>query len=257
MSEGRAAQTVYRETVDIVSALLRGTVGPFSAEGAPCLPQRSRLSWPVTIILVKLDDAPAMQVNHAIRSVLTARDTIFAIFDGSLVIVTCTPDPCRLANIVWERLGASFGRKFSIVISGPICSPSGVPASYQALGRCLNLMLGIGQQGRVVFEKSLSIYALLFNDQDGDAIDLFVRSTIGVLIDYDARRGSQLSATLLTFFDNGRSLQKTADQLGIHVNTVRQRLDTITQLSGDWDHPSRVLEVHIALRLHTVSSRPK
>jgi sugar diacid utilization regulator len=255
MNESRAVQTAYRDTADIVSALLRGTGEPFSAEGVPRLPQGSPLSWPITLILVELTDAPAMQVTYAVRSVLTARDTIFAIFNGDLVIVTNAPNPDRLANMVWEKLGASFGRKFSIVISSPIPSPDKVPAEYQSLGRCLNLLLCLGQQGRVVFEKSLSIYALLFNNKDGDAVDLFVKSTIGVLIDYDARRGSQLSATLLTFFDNGRSLQKTADQLGIHVNTVRQRLDTITQLSRDWDHPSRVLEVHVALRLHTVSSR--
>ena len=37
--------------------------------------------------------------------------------------------------------------------------------------------------------------------------------------------------------------------MGIHVNTVRQRLATIEDLLGAWGHASRALEIHIALRL--------
>ncbi len=37
--------------------------------------------------------------------------------------------------------------------------------------------------------------------------------------------------------------------LGIHVNTVRQRLASAQALIGDWRDGSRALEIHVALRL--------
>jgi DNA-binding PucR family transcriptional regulator len=42
--------------------------------------------------------------------------------------------------------------------------------------------------------------------------------------------------------------------MGIHVNTVRQRLATIEDLLGHWGHASRALEIHIALRLWSLST---
>ena len=67
------------------------------------------------------------------------------------------------------------------------------------------------------------------------------------------RRGSQLTATLLAYFDSGRNMQKAADALGIHVNTMRQRLDTISQLKPELVDLTRMLEAHVALRLRALS----
>ena len=48
---------------------------------------------------------------------------------------------------------------------------------------------------------------------------------------------------------------KTARRLGIHVNTVRQRLTTIETLLGGWSDATRALEVHVALRLWSLGAR--
>jgi DNA-binding PucR family transcriptional regulator len=37
--------------------------------------------------------------------------------------------------------------------------------------------------------------------------------------------------------------------MGIHVNTVRQRLASVEELLGHWGSASRALEIHVALRL--------
>jgi hypothetical protein len=42
--------------------------------------------------------------------------------------------------------------------------------------------------------------------------------------------------------------------MGIHVNTVRQRLATSEDLVGHWGHASRALEIHVALRLWSLST---
>ena len=39
----------------------------------------------------------------------------------------------------------------------------------------------------------------------------------------------------------------------VHRATVRQRLATIEDLLGHWSHASRMLEIHVALRLWSLS----
>lgn len=250
LSLERVAQTAHRDVADTVSALLRGTDDPFSSETARRLPPGISLSWPVTVMLVELNRLTAAQAFAALRSVLAGRDTIFAEFKGDLAVVTNASDPSRLAGRVSEKLEEAFGQKFSIVISGPVASIEKMSAEYESLCRCLAVLHGLKQQGRVVFEKTLSIYALLFGNKGNDAVDLFLCSSIGPIVEHDEQRRSQLAFTLLAFLDTGRSMQKAADMLGIHVNTMRQRMDAIAQISPDWADPSRALEVHIALRMH-------
>ena len=76
------------------------------------------------------------------------------------------------------------------------------------------------------------------------------------MLSHDQKRGSELAATLLAYFDGNQNAKTTAQRMGIHVNTVRQRLATIEDLLGHWGHASRLLEIHIALRLWSLSTPP-
>jgi DNA-binding PucR family transcriptional regulator len=74
------------------------------------------------------------------------------------------------------------------------------------------------------------------------------------VLDYDARRGTDLLATLRAWFDAGGSPARAAETLRVHVNTVAQRLDRISRLLGrDWSAPDRALEVQLAVRLHPLT----
>ena len=87
----------------------------------------------------------------------------------------------------------------------------------------------------------------------GDRADLdaFVRQTLGPVLGYDERRGTELVATLRAYFANGSQLARTKDVLHVHVNTVVQRLERVASLLGeDWQAPDRALEIQLALRLH-------
>jgi DNA-binding PucR family transcriptional regulator len=75
------------------------------------------------------------------------------------------------------------------------------------------------------------------------------------VVDYDARRGTDLVRTLDAYFASGMSPARTKDELHVHVNTVAQRLERVGRLLGsDWQSPSRALEVQLALRLHRLAS---
>ncbi|HEX5512836.1 MAG TPA: helix-turn-helix domain-containing protein, partial [Gammaproteobacteria bacterium] len=76
-----------------------------------------------------------------------------------------------------------------------------------------------------------------------------IEATIGPLIAYDSRRGTKLVETLLTFLEEKQNARAAARSLGIHVNTMHKRLETISKLLGDWNEGGRTVEIHVALRL--------
>jgi DNA-binding PucR family transcriptional regulator len=80
-------------------------------------------------------------------------------------------------------------------------------------------------------------------------LSAFLEATIGALKAHDDKRGSALAVTLLSYFDANQNAKAAAQRLGIHVNTVRQRLATIEDLVGHWGNATRALELHMALRL--------
>jgi DNA-binding PucR family transcriptional regulator len=236
-----------------VTSLLRGDSDTFAAARSKLLPPNVAMQWPVRVLLVEHGTESPSSTAAAIRSLVTRRDTVYAEINGDIVVVTALANCEEFAQQISDKLEQVFGRKSSVVVSDEIADFASVPRHYQALRHCLKLLRHLGQPGRVAMECSLRPYAVLFKEQDEDSLRRFVVQEVGALLDYDSKRKTQLTKTLLAFLDHGRSLQKTADFLDAHVNTIRQRLDTISQLKEGWADPSRCLDVHIALRLHSLS----
>jgi GAF domain-containing protein len=76
-----------------------------------------------------------------------------------------------------------------------------------------------------------------------------LRDAVQRLVDYDARRQTQLLKTLELFLANGRSSTTTASQLTVHVNTLRQRLERIESLTGLDLDAHDLLALQLAIKL--------
>lgn len=133
--------------------------------------------------------------------------------------------------------------------SRPIASPAEIPALHAAMRRALPVLQRIGVRGQVVAQNEMALYSTLFETHDQASLGAFLDATIGTLLAHDRRRGSDLAGTLLCYFDHNQNATLVAQRLGIHVNTVRQRLGSIEDLVGHWGSATRALELHIALRL--------
>jgi purine catabolism regulator len=94
-------------------------------------------------------------------------------------------------------------------------------------------------------------HALLLATADEEALSALVRSLIDPLREHDTRRHSELLRTLSTFLDHAGQWQRTAEDLYIHVNTLRQRITRIEALTGRnmSDMATRV-DFYLALRAH-------
>ncbi|GAA3047572.1 helix-turn-helix domain-containing protein [Streptomyces glomeratus] len=165
----------------------------------------------------------------------------------------------RLARRTARQLGTAVHEAVTVGASAPVenlaARPDRVAAAYTEAQRCLEALRLLGRAGDGAAAEDFGFLGLLLaGDRD---IAGYVERTIGQVVAYDDRRGTDLVRTLDAYFESGMSPARTKDRLHVHVNTVAQRLERVSRLLGDdWQCPARALEIQLALRLHRLSSAP-
>ncbi|GGS56795.1 helix-turn-helix domain-containing protein [Actinokineospora fastidiosa] len=209
---------------------------------------------------VDLTTRYAVFIAHAdgvSRRRLAAAAAQFAALSGihaeQVVLLAQTEAPGALAARVAAALGAQAGCPVTVAAGGPARGPAGLAAAYREAERCLRALLRLGRDGTGASMAELGFIGLVLADRADHAG--FIQQTLGPVFDYDRDRGTELIRTLEAYFTSGCSLPRTKDLLHIHVNTVGQRLDRIGRLLGpDWQSPDRILEIQLALRLHSLQA---
>lgn len=240
------------------SDLLRALVWPRQGESKELLGRAELhgvdLARPLALMLVEMDGPSAGYAARRFRTMRPLPNALVDDLDGTLVILCGATGAldARLAVSAWARSELHAAHRG--VLSRPVGGPAEIPALYATLGRALPVLRRIGVQGQIVNQNELALYSTLFESHDQASLGSFLEATIGPLISLDRKRSAELAPTLLSYFDNNQNAKTTAQRLGIHVNTVRQRLATIETLLGHWGQASRALEIHIALRLWQLST---
>ncbi|NLT27261.1 MAG: PucR family transcriptional regulator [Microbacteriaceae bacterium] len=107
------------------------------------------------------------------------------------------------------------------------------------------------RQSTLVSLESYGALGAFLNSISLEPTKLAIRETLGPLLDYDERHGTELMATAGAYLDLGRSAARVAHRLHVHENTVRQRIDRIARLLGpDWAEGQAGLDHHIMLAAH-------
>ncbi len=177
---------------------------------------------------------------------------------GTVLLLPLGPgeSAAELARQTARSLGGTLREPVTVGASAPVRAPLDRPdrvaVAYQEARRCLDALLLLHRSGQGAAAEDLGFLGLLL--ADGRDIDGFVDRTIGQVVSYDRRRGTDLVRTLDAYFASGMSPARTKDELHVHVNTVAQRLERVGRLLGPgWQSPSRALEIQLALRLHALS----
>lgn len=240
-----------------VSALLRGLIAPRQDDGASLADRAGRLgvdlAQPLSLMLVATESPGASYAARRFRALPSMAGVLVDDVDGLLVLLCNTTRALDLRQTVTQAMRGELGALHRGVVSRPLAGAAEIPALYATLRRGLVVLGRIGVQGHVVDQNELAMYSTLFETHDQTSLAHYLEATIGALLAHDRKRQSELAATLLCYFDCHQNAKLTAQRLDIHVNTVRQRLATIEDLIGYWGHASRVLEVHVALRLWHLS----
>ena len=252
-----------QERVDIhksrdVAALLKGLLLPQQYEWASTL-ERARqfdlkLAQPLSLLLLESTDLKASYIAKRLRTLTELAGVVLDEIDGMVAIVCGTPAAQDLVHVCIRLLAGEFHVPYWGVLSKPAARAEELPALYTALRRALFVARRLGVKG-ILKQSELALYSVLFEAQDEASLDEFLATTIGKLLAHDRKKNSELTSTLLCYFDANRNAQLVAKRLAIHVNTVRQRLATIEEMLGHLGNPTRALEIHMALRLWALSKR--
>lgn len=242
-----------------LAELLRALVSPRQMDLALLCERAARfgldLARPTSLLLLDMGPAGAGYLARRLRAANLLPETVFDESEGVLSLLCATTRLEHTRRVLVEVARTGPGAAFCGVASRPIASPAEIPALHVVLRRALPVLRRIGVQGQVVAQNEMALYSTLFETHDQASLDAFLQATIGSVLAHDERRGSDLAGTLLCYFDQHQSAKLVAQRLGIHVNTVRQRLATIEDLLGHWGNASRALEIHMALRLWHLAGR--
>ena len=85
---------------------------------------------------------------------------------------------------------------------------------------------------RFATHDEIGSHRLLLALQESEVVAAMWDRLVGPLQAYDERRSTDLVPTLTAFLESNGAWQATADALHIHVNTLRQRLARIEELTG-------------------------
>ncbi|MFD3659255.1 helix-turn-helix domain-containing protein [Streptomyces sp. NPDC058659] len=178
---------------------------------------------------------------------------------GTVLLLPLGPgeSAADLARQTARHLGGTLREPVTVGASAPVRAPLDHPdqvaVAYEEARRCLDALRLLHRSGQGAAAEDLGFLGLLLADSRD--IDGFVDRTVGQVVAYDRRRGTDLVRTLDAYFASGMSPARTKDELHVHVNTVAQRLERVGRLLGpDWQSPARALEIQLALRLHALAA---
>lgn len=90
----------------------------------------------------------------------------------------------------------------------------------------------IGRTNEIVFYDQMGFYRMLMAYENTAPMKRFADEVLGEIIAYEKKAHTQLMETMWTYFECDCNLQRTADKLFSHKNTVKYRLQRVEQLTG-------------------------
>ncbi|MGW7079502.1 helix-turn-helix domain-containing protein [Streptomyces sp. NPDC054866] len=207
------------------------------------------LALPHSVFVAHSDTATRQFLLAAAARAARARHGLSGLHHDHVVLVLPADDTGSRARALAAELTQAAGSPVTVGAAGPATGPEALSLAHAEALRCLSALRALGHTGQGADLPDLGFLGVLLGDDTN--LDAYVRRTLGPVLDYDAKRGTELVHTLRAYFACGMSQSKAKDSLHVHVNTVVQRLDRIGHLLGaDWQSPERSLEIQLALRLH-------
>jgi hypothetical protein len=180
--------------------------------------------------------------------------TIIAADGARLLAVAPTKRPDALAR----QLSSHGSEPMTTGIAGPTHGPADLHRCYQEAVDTVNALLRLGRRGAVSTADQLGIYRILLNHTGLRELQAQFDQALGAVVAEQNRRDVPMLATLRTYLDHGCRAAPTARALGIHVNTLYQRITVLDRLLGpQWREPPQSLDLHILLRVFPIPDEPE
>lgn len=256
----RYAEESERWIRSAAASRLRDVRALLAGERPDAQPMSARLRYALDrthLGIVVWADPRAQPADEPVQAVLERTATEFAAALGatSSLVVALENDSVAVwvagVDLVGNkasrhRLDPSTVPRVSAACGLPAAGIAGFCTSHEQAMQARRVAQLTGRQpGAVVDYGDVALMAIATADAD-QARD-FVRRELGRLAE-DSDEARRLAATLRVYLDEGSSARRAAKRLGVHENTIKNRIRTA---EGQLGHPvtSRLAEMLVALRL--------
>jgi purine catabolism regulator len=200
-------------------------------------------------------DARAMTLRALLRLASPQHPGAAVCFDGDAFVVFLPERPAgdkstsRLIERLLSEMEWTLGAKPVATLSRVCRELKDYQSARQEGARVLDLARRLDRRG-LVTEADFGAFARLLATADQSALRSFADETLAPIAAYDRKHRSHFLATLDAFLTHGCRYQPCADALGLHVTTLRYRLQRLGDLFGvDLEDRETRLALEIALRV--------
>ncbi|WP_017754474.1 PucR family transcriptional regulator [Calidifontibacillus oryziterrae] len=102
----------------------------------------------------------------------------------------------------------------------------------------------------VKFYEDLSMYKLFYQIDDEAFLQRYVEEKIGNIIEYNNKKDSNLLETIDFLIKNNWNIQKTAQDMFIHYNTLRYRVNKLKELGINTEDGFELTDISVAIQLY-------
>ena len=188
-------------------------------------------------------------VERARRLLVEDRPADFVTVHGSyLVLLTTCLERDRVmgeAEVIRDLLARN-GMDASVAIGARCRGLAETRASVVSAHRVMELL----SPQSIMWAEGLEPLTILFDPSQRDRLEAFVRRTLAPLEGKDA-----LMTTLHAYYEAAGNRALAARAIGVHVNTLRQRLERIESIvGGSVDESTRALPLRLALLARGMSN---
>ncbi|WP_397543235.1 helix-turn-helix domain-containing protein [Roseovarius salis] len=175
----------------------------------------------------------------------TINETVYFLLHDSDEIV----DP-QSRDAFYERVRPAIPDQAPITVSDPIPNLEQISEAHQVCDRNLRIAESMGARGWIS-GGNVGAFATLMASLSETMTNDFLIKTIEPIADGGSNKGRVALETLSTYLANARRLQDSADVLGIHVSTMRYRLERLSERHNlNLSDSEQCFELELALRLY-------
>ena len=148
----------------------------------------------------------------------------------------CTDDRTKIIEI-FERFAKFLQNdrndiEYTLNIGETCGNISKLQKSFHETSKINSTMEHINRKNEIVFYDEIGFYRMLMSYENTAPMQQFANEVLGPVIQYEKKAHTQLMETMWAYFECDCNLQRTADKLFSHKNTVKYRLQRVEQLTG-------------------------
>ncbi|RSM47322.1 diguanylate phosphodiesterase [Amycolatopsis balhimycina DSM 5908] len=248
LKERAVAEAGERLSGELLTELMVGSPGIGPAQRARA---RARDIDVDRLDLVLVADSPAAlpaDLARHLHDIARERAGLAGEHLGRATMILPGADDEATVAEVHTRLRRTLGA--AVIVVGERAGGHDWARAFSLAGRCGAVLRALGRTDAGATTREYALYAMVFDPERAGELERFLAGTIGPLLGYDRRRGTDLVGTLTAYYGHHANVAATARAVHLHVNTLLKRLDRAgTVLGFDWRHGND-LELRLGLRLH-------